>query len=282
MSDTDIGMAKYVQERFPISWGMLHALKTYLLQCHWKEVKPTVFLAPLDGGIQVDVPQDPFTPDVMSAAQAVADAFEMLAMQLHITLEEAIDRVKRLFESQQRGEFQTAGHCTSVSDAAVVVYDASRVDLDDPDDLPGFSDMLLFDPLEAVQIAQHILSHQERLLAMHKSQIAEFEQLSQELLAELLKEKGRAAFSKLLWDVDVQRAYTSLFVRDGTEIQAWRRKAFKEGRFAHDLKEQLFLRHFNRCYKAQIFPKVEKAEQEEADQDDDCAALRDVDRFSYE
>ncbi len=287
MSNTDIGIAKYVQERFPISMGMLYALKTYLRKLGWQEAEASVFLAPLDSGIRVVVPRDPFTPDVISAAQAVADVFEMLAMRLHITLEEAIDCVKHVFEEQQRGEFQTAGHCTSVSDAGVVIYDASRVDLDDPDDLPGSSDMLLLDPLEAVQIAQHILSHQRRLLPMHEAQIAEFEKLSQELLAELLKEKGHAAFSSLKWNGDVQHAYISLFIRDGTEIQTWRRQAFKEGRFAHDLKEELFLRYFNRRYKAQFLPKIEKAEQEgdneeEADQDDDSAAPRKVERFRYE
>lgn len=269
MFDTDIGMAKYIQERFPISQGMLHALKTYLRKSGWQEAKPPVFLASLDGGIRVDVPRDPFTPDVVSAAQAVADVFEMLAMQLHITLEEAMDRVKQVFEYQQRGEFQTAGHCTSVSDAGVVIYDASRVDLDDPDDIPGLNNMLLFDPLEAVQIALHILSHQGRLMAMHEVLEAEFEKLSQELLAELRKEKGRDAFSSLMWDVDVQHAYTSLFVRDGTEIQAWRRKAFKEGRFAHDLKEHLFLCYFSTHYKVQFF------------QYDDRTAPHDVDQFRY-
>src|SRR5579875_1133899 len=208
MSNTDIGIAKYVQERFPISMGMLYALKTYLRKSGWQEAESSVFLAPLDGGIRVDVPRDPFTPDVISAAQAVADVFEMLAMQLHITLEEAVDSVKRVFEHQQRGEFQTAGHCTSVSDAGVVIYDASHVGLDDPDHIPGLKDMLLFDPLEAVQIALHILSHRGRLVAMHEAQIAEFEKLSQELLAELLKEKDRNAFSELIWDVVVQRAYT--------------------------------------------------------------------------
>jgi hypothetical protein len=287
MSSTDIGMAKYVQARFPISMGMLYALKTYLRKSGWQEAESSVFLAPLDGGIRVDVPRDPFTPDVISAAQAVADVFEMLAVQLHITLEEAIDRVKHVFEDQQRGEFQTAGHCTLVSDAGVVIYDASRVDLDDPDDIPGFSDMLLLDPLEAVQIAQHILSHQRRLMPMHEVLEAEFEKLSQELLAELLKEKGHAAFSSLKWNGDVQHAYISLFIRDGTEIQAWRREAFKEGRFAHDLKEQLFLRYFNWRYKAQILPKVEEAEQEdsdeeEADQDDDPTVSHNVERFRYE
>lgn len=287
MSSSDIGMAKYVQERFPISQGMLHALKTYVRQCYWEEAKPSVFIVPLDGGVQVEVPPNPFTPDVISAAQAVADVFEMLAMQLHITLEEAIDRVKLVFEYQQRGELQTADHCTSISNAGVAIYEVSGLDLDDPDDKPHLDALLLLDPLEAVQIAWHILSHQGRLMAMHKAQIAEFEKLSQELLTELLKEKGRDTFSSLSWDVAVQHAYTSLFVRDGTEIQAWRRKSFKEGRFAHDLKEHLFLRYFSTHYKAQILPKVKEAEQEEkreeeTDQYDDRAVLHNVERFRYE
>jgi len=124
-------------------------------------------------------------------------------------------------------------------------------------------------------------------MPMHEVLEAEFEKLSQELLAELLKEKGHAAFSSLKWNGDVQHAYISLFIRDGTEIQAWRREAFKEGRFAHDLKEQLFLRYFNWRYKAQFLPKVEEAEQEdsdeeEADQDDDPTVSHNVERFRYE
>ncbi len=268
MSSADIGMAKYVQERFPISQGMLHALKTYLRQCSWQEAEPPVFIAPLDGGVQVDVPRDPTSPDVISAAQAVAEIFELLAMQLHITLDEAIDRAKQIFDDQQRGAFQTEGHGTVVSDDGVVVYETGGLDPDDPDAVPGLDEMLLLDPLEAVQIAQRILTHQGRLVAMHKRLKATFEELSEELLAQLLKGKDRDAFSRLLWDGDVQHAYTSLFVRDGTKIQAWRRASFKGGRFSHDLQEQLFLRYFNRRYKAQLLPQVEKAGQEANDDEE--------------
>ncbi|HEU5378538.1 MAG TPA: hypothetical protein VFV38_24210 [Ktedonobacteraceae bacterium] len=286
MSHADIGMAKYIQERFPISGGMLHALKTYVHRCDWQEVKPPVYLAPLDGGVEVVIPRNPFEPDVISAAQAVADAFEMLALQLNITLEEAIDRVKLVFVEEQKGELQAANHCAAVSQAGVVIYDFRDLDLSDPDDQPGDEGTVLLDPLEAVQIAEHILSQRAMLVALHMALEAEFEMLAPELTEELRKQTTPQGFSSLMWEVAVAHAYTTLYVRDGTKIKAWRQAAYK-GRFILELKERLFIRYFNTHYKAQFLPPAtpdEKVEEDEAETDeyDDRMAPRVVDRIRYE
>jgi len=164
-------------------------------------------------------------------------------------------------QPKRTSQLDTVNHRCFIGKGGVTLYSTDGLDLEEGQE-PQKDHLLLLSPVEAIQIAEQVLAHRAQLDAQQPELDAQFERVSQTLVAffpELWKrychEKKRHGggdhSSFLDFELVVTDAYNRLIFDESGMVGQWYATIWTDT-YSHEQLKALFWRHFNRYHREQL------------------------------